>query len=186
MATTAPRILIADDQADVLEALRLLLKSEGYQAETVDAPAACLRALEHRDFDVVLIDLNYARDTTSGQEGLDLLTRIHSADESLPVVVTQLATMMLGVVDNVMLGNLSIEALNASSLGRLVRSALGLSALVAGLAGLFSVLLGRRLVRPIEALTEASSRIGRGDLSTPISGIVAGIRETARPDGATL
>jgi DNA-binding NtrC family response regulator len=87
VATTAPRILIADDQADVLEALRLLLKSEGYQTETVDSPAACLRALEQRDFDVVLIDLNYARDTTSGQEGLDLLTRIHSADESLPVVV---------------------------------------------------------------------------------------------------
>ena len=85
--TTPTRILIADDQADVLEALRLLVKSEGYQAETVDSPAACLRALEHRDFDVVLIDLNYARDTTSGQEGLDLLTRIHAADESLPVVV---------------------------------------------------------------------------------------------------
>jgi DNA-binding NtrC family response regulator len=84
---THPRILIADDQADVLEALRLLLKSEGYQADTVDSPAACLRALEHRDFDVVLIDLNYARDTTSGQEGLDLLTRIHAADEALPVVV---------------------------------------------------------------------------------------------------
>jgi DNA-binding NtrC family response regulator len=82
-----PRVLIADDQADVLEALRLLLKSEGYQTETVDSPAACLRALEHRDFDVVLIDLNYARDTTSGQEGLELLTRIHAADESLPVVV---------------------------------------------------------------------------------------------------
>jgi DNA-binding NtrC family response regulator len=84
---TNPRVLIADDQADVLEALRLLLKSAGYQTETVDSPAACLRALEHRDFDVVLIDLNYARDTTSGQEGLDLLTRIHAADESLPVVV---------------------------------------------------------------------------------------------------
>jgi DNA-binding NtrC family response regulator len=84
---TAARILIADDQPDVLEALRLLLKGEGYQIETANSPAGVLKALELRDYDVVLIDLNYARDTTSGQEGLDLLTRIHSADESLPIVV---------------------------------------------------------------------------------------------------
>jgi DNA-binding NtrC family response regulator len=71
----------------VLEALRLLVKGEGYQADTVESPAAVLRALEQRDYDAVLIDLNYARDTTSGEEGLDLLTRIHSADESIPVVV---------------------------------------------------------------------------------------------------
>src|SRR5687767_226681 len=82
-----PRILIADDQRDVLEALRLLAKGEGYQADTVDSPAAALKALEQRDYDTVLIDLNYARDTTSGEEGLDLLTRIHAADESLPVIV---------------------------------------------------------------------------------------------------
>jgi DNA-binding NtrC family response regulator len=86
MATPA-RILIADDQADVLEALRLLLKSEGFQIETANSPTGVLKALELRDYDVVLIDLNYARDTTSGQEGLDLLTRLHSADDSLPVVV---------------------------------------------------------------------------------------------------
>ena len=83
----APRLLIADDQRDVLEALRLLLKGERYAADTVDSPAAALAALEQRDYDVVLIDLNYARDTTSGDEGLDLLARIHAADESLPVVV---------------------------------------------------------------------------------------------------
>ena len=87
MTTQVPRILIADDQRDVLEALRLLVKGEGYQADTVDSPAAALKALEQRDYDTVLIDLNYARDTTSGEEGLDLLTRIHAADESLPVVV---------------------------------------------------------------------------------------------------
>ena len=87
MTTPAPRILIADDQPDVLEALRLLVKGEGYQADTVDSPAAALKALEQRDYDTVLIDLNYARDTTSGAEGLDLLARIHGADESLPVVV---------------------------------------------------------------------------------------------------
>src|SRR5918993_1428474 len=82
-----PRILIADDQADVLEALRLLLKGEGYEAESVSSPAAVLKALETRDFDAALIDLNYARDTTSGLEGLDLLSRIQAADNSLPVIV---------------------------------------------------------------------------------------------------
>jgi DNA-binding NtrC family response regulator len=87
VSASPPRILIADDQRDVLEALRLLAKGEGYQADTVDSPAAALKALEQRDYDTVLIDLNYARDTTSGDEGLDLLTRIHAADESLPVIV---------------------------------------------------------------------------------------------------
>ena len=81
------KILIADDQQDVLEALRLLLKAEGYQIDAVESPAAVLKALEQRDYDVVIIDLNYARDTTSGQEGLELLTKIHGADEMLPVVV---------------------------------------------------------------------------------------------------
>jgi len=87
MSTPSTRLLIADDQRDVLEALRLLLKAEGYQIDAVESPAAVLKALEQRDYDVVLIDLNYARDTTSGQEGLELLTKIHSADEMLPVVV---------------------------------------------------------------------------------------------------
>jgi DNA-binding NtrC family response regulator len=82
-----PRILIADDQPDVLEALRLLLKGEGFETEAARSPAATLRALESGDYDVVLIDLNYARDTTSGQEGLDLLTRILALDSALPVVV---------------------------------------------------------------------------------------------------
>ena len=82
-----PRVLIADDQPDVLEALRLLLKSEGYHLESASSPAGILAALEAREFDVVLMDLNYARDTTSGQEGLDLLARIQALDQTLPVVV---------------------------------------------------------------------------------------------------
>jgi len=82
-----PRVLIADDQTDVLEALRLLLKGENYKIETANTPAAILEAIEKRDFDVALIDLNYTRDTTSGQEGLDLLTRIQNTDSTLPVVV---------------------------------------------------------------------------------------------------
>jgi DNA-binding NtrC family response regulator len=82
-----PCILIADDQADVLEALRFLIKGEGYQAEAVTSPAAALHAVESRDFDAVLMDLNYTRDTTSGAEGLDLLNRIQTLDGNLPVIV---------------------------------------------------------------------------------------------------
>ena len=81
------RILIADDQTDVLEALRLLLKAEGYQIDTVKSPAAVVKAIEARDFSLVLMDLNYERDTTSGQEGLDLLNKFQNIDSSLPVVV---------------------------------------------------------------------------------------------------
>jgi len=81
------RILIADDQPDVLEALRLLLKCEGYQIDTVKSPAAVLKAVETRDFAVALIDLNYARDTTSGEEGLELLSKLQTLDATLPVVV---------------------------------------------------------------------------------------------------
>jgi DNA-binding NtrC family response regulator len=83
----AHRILVADDQQDVLEALRLLLKSEGYAIETVKSPAAVIKAVEAHDFALVLMDLNYARDTTSGQEGLELLQKLASLDASLPVVV---------------------------------------------------------------------------------------------------
>ena len=82
-----PRILIADDQPDVLAALRLLLKGEGCRTETVNSPAQVLAAIKERDFDVLLMDLNYARDTTSGQEGLELLARIQALDGTLPVVV---------------------------------------------------------------------------------------------------
>ncbi len=92
------RALIADDQADVLEALRLLLKAEGFTAELASSPEAVLAALAERDFDVALIDLNYARDTTSGVEGLTLLSRIEALDPTLPVVVmTAWASVELAV-----------------------------------------------------------------------------------------
>jgi len=92
------KILVADDQADVLEALRLLLKSEGYSIETVKSPAAVVRAIEAREFSLVIMDLNYARDTTSGQEGFELLGRIQTLDSSLPIVVmTAWATVELAV-----------------------------------------------------------------------------------------
>ncbi|HKP35725.1 MAG TPA: sigma-54 dependent transcriptional regulator [Pyrinomonadaceae bacterium] len=82
-----PRILIADDQPDVLAALRLLLKGEDYAIATASSPAGVLKIVESEDLDLVLIDLNYARDTTSGSEGLDLLQRIQNLDATLPVVV---------------------------------------------------------------------------------------------------
>lgn len=81
------RILIADDQPDVVEALRLLLKGEGYEAEGVGSPAAALQAVATQNFDLLLLDLNYTRDTTSGLEGLDLLSRIKACDSIVPVVV---------------------------------------------------------------------------------------------------
>ncbi len=84
---TPYRLLIADDQPHILEALRLLLRPEGYQLEMVRTPALVLDALAHEDFDGVLIDLNYTRDTTSGQEGLDLVARVREIDTQLPVVV---------------------------------------------------------------------------------------------------
>jgi DNA-binding NtrC family response regulator len=81
------RVLIADDQPAVIEALRLLLKGEGYEIKTVASPEDVLEALARQTFDVALIDLNYTRDTTSGQEGLDLLARLKAVDATLPVVV---------------------------------------------------------------------------------------------------
>jgi len=104
------RILIADDQPDVVEALRFLLKGEGYEAEGVNSPAAVLQAAATQNFDVLLLDLNYTRDTTSGLEGLDLLSRIKASDSILPVVVmtawgsVELAVeaMQLGVGDFVL------------------------------------------------------------------------------------
>jgi DNA-binding NtrC family response regulator len=82
-----PRVLIADDQPDVIEALRLLLKAEGFEIEAASSPAGVLAAIESRDFDVIVMDLNYTRDTTSGKEGLDLLLRIKELDSSLPIMV---------------------------------------------------------------------------------------------------
>ncbi len=82
-----PRLLIADDQQDIIEALALLLKAEGFELESARSPAGILAALERNEYDGALIDLNYARDTTSGQEGLELLARIKAIDATLPVTV---------------------------------------------------------------------------------------------------
>ena len=87
MSRLSPRVLVADDQPDVLVALKLLLKSEGYSTEAVESPEAIVKAVEDQDFDLLLMDLNYARDTTSGREGLELLRRLKDVDDTLPIVV---------------------------------------------------------------------------------------------------
>ncbi|HEU5154814.1 MAG TPA: SpoIIE family protein phosphatase [Gemmatimonadales bacterium] len=98
LASGAPRILIVDDQPDVLDALRLLLKGGGYVAVTATTPAQALSLLESSRFDVLVMDLNYARDTTSGQEGLGLLNSVRSIDAIVPVIVlTGWATLDLVV-----------------------------------------------------------------------------------------
>jgi len=92
------RILIADDQRDVLEALRILLKSEGYQTEAVTSLAGIFNALEKKEYALLLMDLNYTRDTTSGQEGLSAIAKIQAIDGTLPIVVmTAWATIELAV-----------------------------------------------------------------------------------------
>jgi sigma-B regulation protein RsbU (phosphoserine phosphatase) len=84
--TTNPRILIADDQPDLLDALRLMLKAEGMQMEAVTSPEAALAAVATGSYDLLLMDLNYTGDTTSGREGIDLLSRVQALDSLLPIV----------------------------------------------------------------------------------------------------
>ena len=96
--TLQQRILIADDQQDILDALRLLLKGHGYTTQGVISPSDLLEALANNEFDLLLMDLNYARDTTSGQEGLDLLALLQKNENLPPVVVmTGWATVGLAV-----------------------------------------------------------------------------------------
>ena len=102
-----PRTLIADDDPGILAALKLLLVNNGYELEIASSPAAVLEAVARAQFDVVLMDLNYTRDTTSGREGLDLVSRVHALDPALPIVVMTgwgtvdlaVEAMRLGVCD---------------------------------------------------------------------------------------
>ena len=86
-STAHSRVLVADDQNDILEALTFLFRQEGFEVETANSPAAMVEALEARRYDLLLMDLNYTRSTTTGREGLDLVSRIRAFDETLPVVV---------------------------------------------------------------------------------------------------
>jgi DNA-binding NtrC family response regulator len=98
---TAPlgRVLIADDQVNILDALKLLLGGEGYEVATAASPTELVDELERSDFDVALIDLNYTRDTTSGQEGFELLDRMRAIDPTLPVLVMTGWSSVAGAVE---------------------------------------------------------------------------------------
>ena len=100
----AARLLVADDDRDVLEALRILLRSEGYDVESVTSPAGVVTAVTARDFDALLMDMNYTRDTTGGTEGLDLLGRLRQLDGTLPVVVMTAWGSIEGAVEAVRRG----------------------------------------------------------------------------------
>src|SRR6266853_1148687 len=99
MGSPPARLLVADDQADVLEALKLLLKGEGFEVETAASPRSVLAAVEARDFDALLVDMNYTRDTTSGAEGLDLLSRVQGLESPPPVVVMTAWASIDGAVE---------------------------------------------------------------------------------------
>ena len=97
--TTPVRILVADDQVDILDAFRLLLTDEGYDVVAARSPGEALERLEGQDFDVAILDLNYTRDTTSGQEGLDLMERIRVLDPTLPVLLVTAWSSVAGAVE---------------------------------------------------------------------------------------
>jgi DNA-binding NtrC family response regulator len=99
MTLTHGRVVIADDQVNILDALKLLLGSEGYEVATAASPVELVSQLERSDFDVALIDLNYTRDTTSGQEGFELLERIKAIDPTLPVLVMTGWSSVAGAVE---------------------------------------------------------------------------------------
>ena len=97
-ANAQPRLLIADDQPYILEALTLLLRPEGFHVETARTPALVLDCLQHHEYDALLIDLNYTRDTTSGTEGMQLLQQVRQSFDRLPVIVmTAYASVDLAV-----------------------------------------------------------------------------------------
>jgi phosphoserine phosphatase RsbU/P len=98
IGTKPKRVLVADDQADVLHAIALLLKLEGYESQTVMHPAAVIEAVKSGAFDLLITDLNYTLDTTSGSEGLDLITSIRKINATVPVlVITAWGTIELAV-----------------------------------------------------------------------------------------
>jgi DNA-binding NtrC family response regulator len=182
VSTPPPRILAADDQPHVLSALKLLLRSEGFEIETAASPAAVYRAVEGRTFDAVLIDLNYARDTTSGAEGLELLERLHAYDELLPVVVMTawgsvdlaVAAMRLGARDFVqkpwenekLLATLRTQV----ELGRALRKGQRLEAENRVLRGddkRPTLIAESRTMHPV---LEAIARVGPSDASVLITG----------------
>jgi DNA-binding NtrC family response regulator len=149
MADTTPiRILIADDQQDIIDALRFLLLDEGYEVTPARSPAEALERLEASDFDLIVLDLNYTRDTTSGQEGFDLMERIRSLDPSLPVLVMTGFSSVAGAVEAMRRGARDYieKPWDDDKLLAAVRTQIEL----------------RRAVRRNQRLQEANSRLQRG------------------------
>ncbi|MDB6053329.1 MAG: zraR 4 [Verrucomicrobiales bacterium] len=174
-------ILIADDQPDVQEALRLLLKGEGYRTEVVSSPREVLKTLQNAEVDLLLMDLNYTRDTTSGEEGLELLSKIAVLDEKPPVVVmTAWGTVEL-VVEAMRRGAIDFVEKpwdNARVLS-IVRTQLALSEAVQGKArleaatvelrgdSLPTLIAGSAAMQPV---MEMISRVGPTDVNVLITG----------------
>jgi DNA-binding NtrC family response regulator len=165
------RVLIADDQPDILEALALLLKGEGFALEMARSPAGILATLDASEFDAVLMDLNYARDTTSGAEGLDLLARIRSLDPTLPVAVMTAWSSIDGAVEAMRRGAYDYvekpwdNARLVTTVGRAVAMSQALRT-------------GRRLEREVETLRPGPGRpvlIAESPRMTPILDLMARI-----------
>lgn len=181
--TRSPRILVADDQPDVISALRLLLKGEGYAVESARSPVEVLDAVRAAEFDALLMDLNYTRDTTSGREGLDLLQQVIGVDATLPIVVmtawasidTAVEAMRRGAHDYIEKpwdnARLATIVRNAVELGRAVRKAQRLesenSALRGGRSPLPRMIADSASMRPVMELME---RIGPSDANVVITG----------------
>jgi len=179
MPDTSPiRVLVADDQVDILDAFRLLLSDEGYDVTAARSPGEALERLEATDFDLAILDLNYTRDTTSGQEGFDLMERIRSIDPTLPVLVVTAWSSVAGAVEAMRRGARDYieKPWDDERLLVTVRTQIDL----------------RRALRKSHRLQEANARLQRG--ATPVfigdSAAVRDVRQTieriAPSDAAVL
>ena len=174
-----PRILIADDQPDVIEALRLLLKPEGYDVEPATSPGAVIRAVGARQFDLVLIDLNYTRDTTSGSEGLELLEHLHGFDSTLPIVVMTAWASIELVVEAMQKGardfvqkpwdNARVLSIvrNQIALGRALRKSERLESAIGLSSHGVEMIAASAAMRPVNEIIE---RVGPSDANVLIRG----------------
>ncbi len=193
------RILVADDDRDVLEALRLLLRGEGDEVETAASPAALIAAVTTRDFDAMLMDMNYTRDTTGGVEGFDLLARLQALDATLPVIVMTAWGSIEGAVEALRRGardyiekpwnNARLLHVLATQveLGRAIRTSQRLESENRALrpAGAPQLIAQSAAMQPVLRLME---RIGPSDASALITGehgtgkeVVAGWLHAASP-----
>ena len=176
--TTPVRILVADDQVDILDALRLLLSDDGYEVTVARSPGEALERLEGAEFDAAILDLNYTRDTTSGQEGLDLMERIRTLDPTLPVLVVTAWSSVSGAVEAMRRGARDYieKPWDDERLLVTVRTQVDL----------------RRALRRSQRLQEANTRLQRGATPTFIGGspAIQQVRQTieriAPSDAAVL